>query len=61
MEDIKEVKILSDWIANGENQKGKTGKWNIEYLKLINIEYEIHGKGRQDIRKLQGEGGSTPK
>lgn len=59
MEDIKEVKILSDWIANGENQKGKTGKWNIEYLKLIKIEYEIHSKGKQNIRKLQGEGDSA--
>jgi hypothetical protein len=61
MEDIKEVTILTDWICDGVNQKGKTGNWNIEYLKLIKIEYEIHNKGKQNIRKLQSESDSIPK
>lgn len=46
-----EVKILSDWIANGENQKGKVGNWDIEFLKSINIEYER----KKDVRKLSGK------
>jgi hypothetical protein len=39
---IKEVIILSDWIANGENQKGKIGKWNIDFLKSIGVAYQIY-------------------
>lgn len=38
---IKEVKILTDWICSGENQKGKVGKWNVDYLDSIKIQYEI--------------------
>jgi len=60
MEKIEDVTIISDWICNGENQKGKSGKWNTEYLKTIKIEY-IHNKKRQDVRKLQGESDSSLK
>jgi len=60
MEKVEEVTILSDWVCNGENQKGKTGKWNTEYLNEIKIEY-IHSKRKQDVRKLQSESDSITK
>jgi len=45
------VIILSDWIVNGENQKGKKGKWDVKFLKSIGVEFEIvSSKEKQELR-----------
>lgn len=47
---MKEVKILSDWICDGINQKGKISKRDIEYLKQIKVEFEILDKTKKDVQ-----------